>query len=125
MLIGPIERRTNIRFKNMDDFENYIIAIDINYDSEDIIFTGWLYKLNTPHFIRINRSQYGKGTDFRQYIVEFTGSNCCTPTGGNCYLKYIKYFTKKDYLQDFSTSIRTEKYRSGVMTSARIQPFCR
>ena len=40
MIIGPIERKTNIRFKNMDDFENYINAIDVDYDSEDVIFTG-------------------------------------------------------------------------------------
>ena len=35
------------------------------------------------------------------------------------------YFTKKNYTDEFLTFIRTEKYRSGVMTSARIQPFLR
>ena len=40
MIIGPVEHKTNIRFKNMDDFERYINAIDIDYDSEDVIFTG-------------------------------------------------------------------------------------
>ena len=35
------------------------------------------------------------------------------------------YFTNKDYTEEFVTFIRTAKYRSGVMTSARIQPFCR
>ena len=40
MTIGPIERKTNIRFKNMDDFENYINAIDIDYDSDDVTSTG-------------------------------------------------------------------------------------
>ena len=48
MIIGPIEHKTNIRFKNMDDFERYINAIDIDYDSEDVIFTGYVYKLDTP-----------------------------------------------------------------------------
>ena len=51
MLIGEIEQKTNIRFKNVDDFENYIDAIDNGaYESEDVIFTGWLYKLNTLEF---------------------------------------------------------------------------
>ena len=51
MLVGEIEQKTNIRFKNVDDFESYINAIDNKgYDSEDVIFTGWLYKLNTPEF---------------------------------------------------------------------------
>ena len=71
MLIGEREEKTNIRFKNVDDFENYINAIDnIGYDSEDVFFTGWLYKLNTHEFKKVNRSQFGRGTDFKQDIVE-------------------------------------------------------
>ena len=50
MIIGPIEHKTNIRFKNMDDFERYINAIDVDYDSEDVTFTGYVYKLYTPQF---------------------------------------------------------------------------
>ena len=43
MLIGEIEQKTNMRFKNTDDFETYINAKDNGgYDSEDVIFTGWL-----------------------------------------------------------------------------------
>ena len=43
MIIGPNEYKTNIRFKNMNDFERYLNAIDIDYDSEDVSFTGYLY----------------------------------------------------------------------------------
>ena len=42
MIIGPIEHKTDIRFKNMDDFETYINAIDNDYDSDDVIFTGYV-----------------------------------------------------------------------------------
>ena len=43
MLVGEVEQKTNIRFKNVDDFESYINAIDNSgYDSEDVFFTGWL-----------------------------------------------------------------------------------
>ena len=126
MLVGEIEQKTNIRFKNVDDFESYINAIDNKgYDSEDVIFTGWLYKLNTPEFKKVNRSQYGTGTDFKQDIVEYIGNNCYIPTSGNCFIKCINYFTKKDYTDEFLTFIRTEQRRSNVMTSARVQPFCR
>ena len=126
MLIGEGEEKTNIRFKNVDDFENYINAIDnIGYDSEDVIFTGWLYKLNTPEFKKVNRSQFGRGKDFKQDIVEYIGSNCYIPTSGNCFIKCINYFTEKDYTEEFLTFIRTEQRRSNVMTAARIQPFCR
>ena len=50
MIIGPIEHKTNIRFKNMDDFEGYMNAIDIDFDSEDVTFNGYIYKLITPQF---------------------------------------------------------------------------
>ena len=71
MIIGPIEHKTNIRFKNMDDFERYINAIGIDYDSEDVTFTGYVYKLNTPHFKIVKRSAYGRGTNHMQEIVEY------------------------------------------------------
>ena len=126
MLIGEIEQKTNIRFKNVDDFETYINAIDDGgYDSEDVLFTGWLYKLNTPEFNKVNRSQYARGTDFKQDIVEYIGNNCYIPTSGNCFMKCINFFTKKDYTEEFLTFIRTEQRRSNVMTSARIHSFCK
>ena len=126
MLIGELELETKIRFKNVDDFQSYINAIDNSgYDSEDVIFKGWLYKLNTLEFKKVNRSQNGRGTDFKQDIVEFRCNNCYIPTSGNCFINCNSYFTKKDYTEEFLTFIRTEQRRSNVMTSARIQPFCR
>ena len=40
-------------------------------------------------------------------------------------IKCINFFTQKDYTEEFLTFIRTEQKTSNVMTSARIQPFCR
>ena len=125
MIIGPVEHKTNIRFKNMDDFERYINAIDVDYDSEDVTFTGYVYKLKTPHFKVVKRSAYGRGTNYMQEIVEYHGQNCYIPTSGMCFIKCINYLTKKDYTEEFLTFIRTEQRRSNVMTSARIQPFCK
>ena len=71
LIIGPIEHETNIRFKNMDDFERYINAVDVDYDSEDVTFTGYVYKLNTPHFKVVKRSDYGRSTNYIQEIVEY------------------------------------------------------
>ena len=48
MLIGAVEHKTNISFKIVFDFERYKNAIDNNYDSEDVTFTGYVYKSNTP-----------------------------------------------------------------------------
>ena len=47
----------------MDDFESYTNAIDFDYDSEDVTFSGYIYKLNTPQFNVVKRSTYGKSTD--------------------------------------------------------------
>ena len=126
MIIGPIEHKTNIRLKNMDDFESYINAIDVDYDSEDVIFTGYIYKLNIPQFnvVRRSASAYGRGTNYMQEIVEYHGQNCYIPTSGMCFFKCINYFTKKDYTEEFLTFIRSEQRRSNVMTSVIIQPFC-
>ena len=45
VMIGEIEQKTNVRFKNVDDFEIYFNAIDNGGDdSEDVIFTGCFLK---------------------------------------------------------------------------------
>ena len=124
-IIRPFEHKTNIRFKNMDDFESYINAIDVDYDSEDVTFTGYVYKLNTPQFNVVKRSAYGRGTNYMQEIVEYHGQNCYIPTSGTCFIKCIKYFTKKEYTEEFLTFLRSEQRRFNVMTFARIQPFCK
>ena len=126
MMIGEMEQKTSNRFKSIDDFETYINAIvKSRYDSEDVIFTGWLYKLNAPELNKVNRSQYARGTDFKQDFVEYIGRNCYIPTSGNCFIKCIKYLTGKDYTDDVLNFLRTEQRWSNFMTSAQTQPFCR
>ena len=58
-------------------------------------------------------------------IFQYQRKNCCIPTSGHCFIKSNKYFTNKDSTEEFRDFIRNEKYRSGVMTSARIRPFCK
>ena len=125
MIIRPIEQKTNIRFKNKDNFESYINAIDVDFDSEDVTFTGYVCKLNTPQFKVVQRNGYGKGTNQMQEIVEYRVQNVYIPTSGMCFINCNNYFTKKDYSEEFLTFIRSKKYQSGVMTSATKQPFSR
>ena len=123
--VGNQIRQTNIRFRNMDGFEAYINAIVEGYDAEDAIFNGHIYKINTPQFIKVNRSQYGNGCDFKHEIIEYQGNNCFIPTKGYCFVKCINYLTGQDYKQGYLDFIRNEKRRSNVMTMARIQPCLR
>ena len=101
MIIGPVEHKTNIRFKNLDDFERYINAIDIDYDSDDVIFTGYNYKLNTPQFKVVKRSAYGKGTNHLQEIVEYHGQNCYIPSSGMCLTNVLIISSKKIAQKNF------------------------
>ena len=123
--VGDQIRKTNIRFKNMVDFEAYINSIDEDYDAEDAIFNGHIYKINTPQFNKVNRSQYENGCSFDKRLVEYRGNNCFIPTQGNCFVKCINFLTGQDYKQKYLDFIRSEQRRSNIMTKATIQPFCR
>ena len=41
MVAGPVKRKTNITFE-MDDFGSFIFAIEKDYDSEDVTFSGYV-----------------------------------------------------------------------------------
>ena len=123
--VGDQIRQTKIRFRNISDYEAYINSIDQDYDSEDATFNGYIYKLNTPQFNKVNRSQYGNGCSFDKIIIEYRGNNCYIPRKGYCFVKCINFLTGRDYKEQFLEFIRNESRRSNIMTKARIQPFCR
>ena len=120
--VGDQVRQTRIRFRNIDDFEAFINSIDQVYDSEDSIFNGYISKLDTPQFKKVNRSQYGNGCSFDKLIVEYRANNCFIPTKGYCFVKCINFLTSLDYKERYLDFIRNEKRRSSIMTMARIQP---
>ena len=63
--------------------------------------TGWLYKLNTPQLKRLNRAQNGRGTYFKQNIVENTGNKCYIPATGHCFTKCINFLTNSENTDEF------------------------
>ena len=78
--VGDQIRPTNFRFRNIDDYEAYINAIDEGHDAEDAIFNGYIYKINTFQFNKVDRSQCGNGCDFKHEIIEYRGNDCFIPT---------------------------------------------
>ena len=84
--VGDQIRRTNFRFKNMDEFEADINSIDEGYHAEDVIFNGYIYIINTPQFNKVNRSHYGNGCDFEHEIIKYRGNNCFKPTKAYCFV---------------------------------------
>ena len=123
--IGDQIRETLTRFEIMDNFEEYINSLYVDHDSEDTIFNGHIYKLDTPQFIKISRSQYGNGCDIKHEIIQNRGNNCYIPTKGYCFIICVNFLIGEDYKQHHLDFIRNEKRRSNIMTKARIQPFCR
>ena len=69
--VGDQIRQTFIRSRKISDYEAYNNSIDEGYDAEDAIFNGYIYKLITPHFNKVDRSQYGNGCDFKHGIIEY------------------------------------------------------
>ena len=123
--VGDKDRQTIVRFGNTDGFESYINSIDQDYDSDDSIFNGYIYKLDTPQFNKVNRSQYGNGCDFKHETIEYRGKNCYIPTKGHCFIKCVIFLTGQDYKEQYLEFIGNEQRRSNIMTKATIQPFCR
>ena len=124
MINGEHVRKTCVSFRNIIVFEPYIKAIDMVFDSEDSNFTGGFYKLDTPLFNMINKSNFGKRVDFKQKIIEDKGNNCYMPSEGYRFIKSINYLTGLDYMESLLQFIRNEKRRSKVMTRAGFQPCC-
>ena len=80
-----------------EPYESDSKNIAIDFKAGDSIFTGYIYIIKTPEFNKVKRSDYGKGMDFRQDIIEVIGYNCYIPTSGICFRKCIDYLTGKDY----------------------------
>ena len=73
--VGDQIRQTHNRFRIFAGYEAYNNSIDEGYDAEDAIFNGSFYKINNLQFNLINRSQYGKGCDFKQEIIVYRRNN--------------------------------------------------
>ena len=123
--VGDQIRQTHIRFRNIDDYGSYINTIDERYDAEDALFKGYIYNINTTHFNKVNRSQYGNGCNFKHEIIECRRSNCFIPTKVYCFVKCNNFLTGQDYREQYFDFLRSEKRRSNFMTKERIQPICR
>ena len=123
--VGDQIKQTHIRFRNIADYEAYVNSIDEGYDAEDSISNGYIYKIKTPQFNKVNRSQYGNRCDFKRENIEDRGNSCFIPTKGYCFVKCFNFTTGEYYKQQYPDFIKNEKRRSNILTLAGIQPFCR
>ena len=123
--IADQTRETHIKLRIIDDYESYIHAIDQNYEYEDGIFYGYIYKTKNPQTSLVFSSQNGNGCDLKHEITEDRGNNCFIPTKGHCFVKCNHFITGEDFKQQHFENIGNEKRRSNILNKARIQAFCR
>ena len=74
---------------------------------------------------QINRSNYGKGCDAFNKILEYKGLLCYIPTGKACFRKCLEYIYKRDFSNECKDLMLGSDRCKNIITSAKIQPFCR
>ena len=115
----------NAFFSNRDALIERIEKINERYDETvPIIFTGIVIKY-TKSFNKIRRSYYGTGCDSFKKIVEYRGVLCYIPEENECFRKCLEFIYKKDFTEKYHDFIKNSKTTKNIMTSAKIQPFCK
>ena len=90
MVIGHFEQKTITRFRNMDDVANYINAIDIDYDSKDVTFTGFVHNTSQSNVFRGNA--YSRGTNYMKEFIEYHRQNCFYTNSPNVFYQLYCLF---------------------------------
>ena len=98
--------------------------IDKYDETLEVLFSGYMIKY-TKVFNQIKRSNYGKGCDAFNKILEYKGKLCYIPTGNACFRKCLVFIYKRDFSNEYKEfKINFDRCKN-IMTSAKIQPFCR
>ena len=115
---------TNRFFKNSNELAEFIDKILDKYDDHpSIYYTGNIYRY-FKNYKKINRSDYGRGADEFNNILEYQGNNCYIPNGNGCFLKCFNYIFDKDFSIEYFEFIKSYKRRPNVMSRCRIPEFC-
>ena len=51
-------------FKNTDGYNTYVDQIELKYDGDDVLYTGFLIEFYHPPYDGVRRSEYSKRNDF-------------------------------------------------------------
>ena len=76
-------------------------------------------------FNQIKRSNYGKGWEASNIILQNEVELCHVPTGNACFRKCLESIYKRDFSREHNESKQDSDGCKIIMTSARVQPFCR
>ena len=79
---GEYKQTTAMRIENSEHYELWIIDIDVEYDANEFLITGYIYILITPERKKAMRPAHGIGTNCEEGTVEAIGKNCYVRTSG-------------------------------------------
>ena len=68
-------------------------------------------------------SNHGRRASEIKNVLEFEGENCCIPGGKACFLKCIKYSSKKDFSMEYFEFKQSYKGRTYDMTCCKCRIF--
>ena len=98
--------------------------VDRYDETLEVLFSGFMVKY-TMVVNQIESSNYGKGCDVFNHILEFKGQLCFIPTCNACFRNCSENIYKGDFSNEYKDFIISSDRCKNIMTSAKIQPFCR
>ena len=89
------EKHTKGFFRDSKELAKFIDKILHNYDNHPCIYYTAIFYRQFRKFKRGNLSEHGRGANEFYNILEYEGGNCYIPSGNECFLKCIKFFSRK------------------------------
>ena len=62
--MGTVIKKTSMPFKNVTDFNTSKNKIQIKYEGDDVVFTGYLNKFYDLPFEKVSPGVYGTWSDY-------------------------------------------------------------
>ena len=111
--------QVNRFYKDSEQLTKSIQKMIDKYDETiEVLFSGYMIKY-TMVFNQIKRSNYGKGCDAFNNVLEYKGKLCYIPTGIACFMKYLECLYKKDYSNEYKKFILDSDRCKNIKTSAK------
>ena len=70
----------------------------------EVLFSGYMIKY-TMVFNQIERSNYGKGCDAFNNVLEYKGHLCYIPIGNACFRNCLEFIYKRDFSSEYKEFI--------------------
>ena len=95
--IGTVNKKTCMVFENIEAYNAHIDQIQLKYDGDDEVFTGYLIKFYDPPFEKISRESLVKDTIVFKKLKDMKEKNSSIPTK-NYFAKCVRVWTRKKML---------------------------